>query len=196
MISPTNATDFDRNERELQKFWLFSLFVAGKNSDFAAQKVDALMNQMPQECEPLDYLRICDVDAMLRKIKAGQYTRLTKAIQQSMGVDLHTATVEDLMKIHGVGPKTSRFFILHSRKDYKCAVLDTHILKLLRDEGNVNVPKSTPSGKAYLHWEQVFLDFCQKNYPGVPIAEVDLYYWMKYSGRTEKDLTIYNFEPK
>ena len=182
-ILPTAITDFNRTQRDLQKFWLFSMFVAGKNSDFASAKVSALMNQMPQECEPIDHLRNCDVEAMLRKVKVGQYTRLTKAIIGSMSVDLNTATLDQLMAIHGVGAKTSRFFLVHSRINCRHAVLDVHLLKFLRDNGHPLAPKQTPSGKAYLHWEKVFLNICDLNYLGESIASIDLRLWMEISGR-------------
>jgi thermostable 8-oxoguanine DNA glycosylase len=64
-------------------------------------------------------------------------------------------------------------------------VLDVHILKFLRDNGYPNAPKQTPSEKAYLKWEKVFLAVCKEMFPHKSIAEIDLDIWTKYSGRND-----------
>lgn len=184
IISPTSVTNFNRSTLELQYFWLFSMFVAGKNADFASGKLQTLVNLMPDGAYPINWLVANGVEDYLRKAKVGQYTRLTKAITQSLNIDLKSATVNQLMAIHGVGPKTARFFLLHSRKDVKCAALDTHILKFLRNNGYPLAPKQTPSRKDYGTWEQIFLNICQLNYPQMSVADVDLKIWTEYSGRS------------
>jgi endonuclease III len=65
-------------------------------------------------------------------------------------------TIEELESVYGVGSKTARFFVLHSRPDANVACLDTHILKWLNEKG-YNVPKSTPSKKKYSEIEKLFL---------------------------------------
>ncbi len=186
IINPVAITNFDRTNRELEAFWLFSMFVAGKNSDFAAKKLNALMAKFGPEAEPIYQMGAMSpekIEALLRSVKVGQYGRLTKAIVGSCGLDLRTVTVQQLMAIHGVGPKTARFFILHSRRDAGCAVLDTHVLKFLRDNGYPLAPKSTPNPKNYGVWETIFLNICKLNYPDQSIADVDLRIWTEYSGR-------------
>jgi len=186
MIQPTSITDFNRSNRELEAFWLFSMFVAGKNSDFAAAKVHAVMNKFDQGVEPIYQMRamtVQGIEDLLRACRVGQYGRLTKAILGTMGVDLRTATLDELMAIHGIGPKTARFFLVHSRADCNHAVLDVHILKFLRANGYPTAPVQTPSGAVYLKWEKVFLDICKLNYPDKTIAEIDLRIWTEYSGR-------------
>ena len=37
-IDPKNITDFNRDTDQLQAFWLFCMFVAGKNSDWASKE--------------------------------------------------------------------------------------------------------------------------------------------------------------
>ena len=183
IISPTSVTNFNRSRRELEAFWLFSMFVAGKNSDFAAKKVQAVIDMCPVNMFLFDWLRVKDVDTVLRTARVGQYNRLTRAINESLDLDLQTASLQQLMNVHGVGPKTARFFLLHSRKDCNCAVLDTHVLKFLRDNGFPLAPKSTPNRKDYGAWECIFLSICKLNYPSWSIADVDLRIWKEYSGR-------------
>ena len=55
-IVPTSITNFERSDRQLQAFWLFSMFVAGKNSDFASNKLHAIMELMPEDALPLGHL--------------------------------------------------------------------------------------------------------------------------------------------
>ncbi len=183
IIDPTKITNHNRSTLELQWFWLFSLFVAGKNSDFAAGKIETLHGLMPNGAYPINWLVANGVENYLRKAKVGQYTRLTKAITESLNLDLNNVTVHQLMNVHGVGPKTSRFFLLHSRKDCKRAVLDVHVLRFLRDNGYPLAPKQSPNRNDYGAWEDTFLNICQRKYPQMSVAEVDLKIWTEYSGR-------------
>lgn len=184
MIDPTKVTNFARNKRELEIFWVFCLFVAGKNSDIAANKINQLVHSIPGDCTLFDYFRNNGVRNTLEQIKIGQYNRLTKAIEQSLNIDLFVATLNELLNIHGVGPKTARFFIVHSRKGAKYAVLDTHILKYINAlELWDNVPAQTPNKTQYPIWEQRFIDICYKYYPNMSIAEIDLMIWKMVSGR-------------
>lgn len=185
MVNPIEITKFDRNQRELEEFWLFSMFVAGKNSDFAARKLQSLTSYLGDHplIGQMRGWKPEQVEKLLRLVKVGQYDRLTKAIVGSFKLDLRTATLQDLMDVHGVGPKTARFFLLHSRENCECAVLDTHILKFLRANGYLDAPKSTPSGSRYVLWEGVFLSVCKHMWPEIPIAVVDLNIWRRYSGR-------------
>lgn len=183
LINPTQITNFNRSRRELEAFWLFSLFVAGKNADFAAGKVKAVIDQCPVNMFLFDWLHLKDIETVLRTAKVGQYTRLTKAVQASLKLDLKTVTLSELLSIHGVGPKTARFFLLHSRKNCECAVLDVHVLKFLRANGYPLAPKQTPTRKDYGAWEQIFLSICKIKYPQDAVADVDLEIWTEYSGR-------------
>lgn len=181
MINPYDVTHFDRTDRELQAFWLFCIMVAGKSSVQTATKLRRMIDNMPMEMNPLDFFVNNDIHNFLVAHKVGQYGRITRAIKESISINLRTATLEQLMTIHGIGPKTARFFILHSRKGANVAVLDTHILKWMKEYGVANVPDSTPDEKRYVELEQRFLDICRNMFPGVPIAEVDLAIWTKAS---------------
>jgi thermostable 8-oxoguanine DNA glycosylase len=70
--------------------------------------------------------------------------------------------------------------LLHSRKDYIGAVLDTHLLKFIRAQGYIDAPKSTPPPSKYAKWQKIFLDLCAKLFPDKTIAEVDLEIWKSF----------------
>lgn len=190
-IDPKNITNFSRTNAELQSFWLFSLFVAGKNSDYAAGCLARLLHKARfNEQNPFDYLRELGetgIHNALVAAKVGQYSRLTKAIVQSLDLDLSTASLQDLMNVFGCGPKTARFFLLHSRPQCECAVLDTHILAWMRSKG-IDAPVATPTGEKYLFLERVFLNLAQSEFPLMSIAQIDLLLWMKQSNRLEESL--------
>jgi|LakMenEpi03Aug12_release.lakeMendotaPanAssembly.Ray.scaffolds.fasta_scaffold655630_2 thermostable 8-oxoguanine DNA glycosylase len=176
-IIPTSITNFNRNTRELQAFWLFCICVAGRNSKQVAIKVNQLTDEIPNNLFPFAWLKMKDIRSVLEKHKMGQYTRISKAIEQSLDLDLRTVDFAELEKIHGVGPKTSRFFLLHSRKNVELAVLDTHILKWLGMQvTDAVVPKVTPQ-KDYRFWETVFINVAKARFPDMSIADIDLEIW-------------------
>ena len=86
---------------------------------------------------------------------------------------------EELEEIHGIGPKTSRFFIMWTRPGANYAALDTHILKWLALRGH-KVPKSTPSGKKYKEIEKIFLREAAEL--GMSPQELDTIIWKSFSG--------------
>lgn len=187
MNTPLEVTNYNRTRHDKEKFWLFCLFVAGKNSDIQLKKLNQFLSNKPQDFTPFEWIREVGVDSlrnMLVASRVGQYNRLTEAIKQSLELDLDTCTVEDLENIYGVGGKTARFFILHTRKDAECAVLDTHILKWLQDKG-FDVPDNTPNDKHYKRIENLALTLMKQDFPHLTIAEADLFIWAMKSGRLE-----------
>jgi thermostable 8-oxoguanine DNA glycosylase len=198
LIDPTKITNFTRTTAELQSFFLFGLFCAGKNSDYAAKCLAKLLNTIEGETpfEVLKNLGEIGIYNALCASRIGQYNRLTRAVMGAVDLDLATCSLEDLMNVHGVGQKTARFFLLHTRPDCQCAVLDTHILKWLRENQESDafkngVPQSTPTNvKQYLALEKQFLFLARLNFPFMSIADIDLTLWMKYSGRLEDDKSV------
>jgi len=184
LIDPLNVTDFNRGQEALEGFWLFTIFAAGKNADHAASSLAHLLRQRPEGMGPIEWLNENKIDLhnALVACRIGQYHRIEQAIIQSEGVNLRTASVGELMEIHGVGPKTARFFILHTRMGSRLAVLDTHQLAWLR-EHNQDVPASTPTGKRYIEIENAWLFLTDCFFPGISKAEVDLLIWARMSGR-------------
>jgi thermostable 8-oxoguanine DNA glycosylase len=178
-IDPNNITDYHRTETQLQRFWLFCLFAAGKNSDWAATKVEQLLGS----CLGLTPFRFLEymvlqtnLHTRLYAIKSGQYTRLHRAIVGSLFVDLAHCGLDDLLTIYGVGPKTARLFLVHTRKDAQHAVLDTHILRWMSEQG-IPTPKTTPSPVKYAVLEKECIKLFQKHYPQMSFAEADLHVW-------------------
>jgi len=186
-IDPKNITKFDRSQEELEFFWLFCILVAGKNADWASLKLLDLFRNKPEDQTPFEFLktRLTDLNNILVANKVGQYRRITKAIEQSISLDLKTATLDEFLEVFGVGPKTARFFILHTRKDAECAVLDTHILKWMRTivHESIDVPRSTPPVKEYEKWERMAIKLMQVWFKGISLAEADLMIWTQMSGR-------------
>ena len=82
-------------------------------------------------------------------------------------------------QVKGIGFKTSRGFVVHSRKNSNYAVIDRHILKYLNGLG-YSLPYNTPSNvKLYVKIEQLFLSLIPF---GFTAAEFDLVTWNVYSG--------------
>jgi len=103
---------------------------------------------------------------------------------ESLDLDLFKVTVDELDAIYGVGPKTSRFFVLHTRPNAYLAVLDTHILKFLKARGVYKVPRTTPQDKAvYERLERAWLYHSPLAYPHCTPAQADLLVWKEMSGR-------------
>ena len=195
-IYPTSITDFNRSKDQLEAFWLFCMFVAGKNSDYASRCLSKLIHAAKLgkdigEEGVFNYFKSIGetgVHNALVANKVGQYTRLTKGVMQSLDLDLRTCTLDDLLKIHGVGNKTARFFLLHTRAGCEYAVLDTHILQWMRDHGNLPVPKSTPtSTKVYRELEKRFRYLSRLAYPFLTDSQIDLLIWSEQSGRISSE---------
>jgi len=189
-IEPTSITDYNRSEADLQKFWTFCVLVAGKNADWASHKVGQLYSYADaQGITPFEYLRQNEhsLHNLLVSNRVGQYGRIEAALRDSMKLDLRTCSVDDLEDCFGVGPKTARFFLLHSRPGIEVAVLDTHILRWLRqtlgDDGPW--PSSTPSQPAYGRIERVCINLMRSSFPGSTLAQADLLVWCLMSGRLE-----------
>lgn len=196
MVNPFKITNYNRTNSELQEFLLFAIIVAGKTAYIQANKLELFLNTCRKDfkldnVEPFQVLKILNSNKLLEQYiidcKLGQYRKTIKAFLYLINndLDLEKCTVDDLEKIPGVGPKTSRFFILHSRKE-KVAVLDVHILKWISNLGYNKVPKTTPSNpKVYKKLEQIFLDYCIEN--DKDPAQLDLEIWKTYAKRNNHE---------
>jgi endonuclease III len=189
MIDPMNVTDFDRSDAELEEFFLFAVLVANKNSDRMARALDFLLRQGEPGDSPFDTIRrmVLDGSMPLRLIQAktGEYGRRLKTLTEvatGMVPNLRNAEPEDLEQIHGVGLKTARFFLMHSRRNSQYAAIDTHILKYMREFYGHKVPNRTPTNREeYRELEEWFVLQCAIE--GVTPAAKDLEVWKLYSGR-------------
>jgi thermostable 8-oxoguanine DNA glycosylase len=198
LIDPYNITNYNRTEGELQLFLLFCIVVAGKTAYIQAQKLEQFLlsvNErlmMPEHISPFQSIKSAQQHGILfeeiKKAKLGQYKKIYSGFKyiSEREYNLARMTPQILEEIPGVGMKTSRFFLLHSDLFYKdkIAILDTHILKFIKENIDDRAPKSTPVIPiTYRFWESMFLDWCKENNKNV--AEFDLETWKSYA-RTAK----------
>ena len=146
MIDPTKVTDYDMSVIKLQENILFWVCAAGKNGRTAARCLEKFLNRVghsnglarlipfegilranPSELPKI--MKECGIGCY--NAKARTFKELAKLVTTGE-LNLRTCTTDDLEKIHGIGMKTSRCFIMHSRKNAQVAGIDTHLLKHLR----------------------------------------------------------------
>ena len=191
MVDPTKITDFCRSDNDLQEFFLFTVGVAGKTASVIAVKIDQFLKLDRSDITPFEKIRRMSrthsLGMNLMYVKLGKYAILTDCYKQvvNSGIDLRNCSIEDLEKFPGVGPKTSRFFHLHSRPNQVIACLDTHVLSYLQELGH-SVPKSAPSGRKYMELERIFLSHARDL--GRDPAELDLAIWNQRSKRSGKHI--------
>lgn len=163
---------------ELEYRLLYSMLVAGKSATFAAAAMKRFLQAdkspfaLVRELEEMGHLKI-----ELQKARTGNYEKLTKGFAEVAHAELklRTVTAEQLEAFHGIGPKTSRFFLLWTRPDAKHAALDTHVLKWLRYLGH-DAPMATPSNSAkYATLERIILAEAEAR--GMTARELDSAIW-------------------
>jgi len=197
MINPYSITNYNRTVPELEEFILFCIVVAGKTAYIQARKLDEFLLSvkarlmMPEQVSPFQIIKSAEQHGILfeeiKKAKLGQYKKINSAFKyiSEKEYNLVRMTPKILEEIPGVGMKTSRFFLLHSDIFYKdkIAILDTHILKFIKENIDERAPKSTPVIPiTYKYWEDIFLHWCETNNKNV--ADFDLEVWKSYA-RTE-----------
>lgn len=183
MIDPFNVTNYNRTLQEAEEFILFCTAVAGKQASGTAKRLEKLLSRV-EGSTPFDKIRKLvankRLEMELRICSFGQYSKLVKAYTQLVesNIDLFSCTPDDLEEIHGIGPKTARYFILHSRPNANVACLDVHLLRYLKSLGH-KVPKATPTGYRYKKIERIFLQHAKDL--GKDPAELDLEIWSKFT---------------
>ena len=187
---PNQITDYTRDERGLDLFLIFTIMVAGKPAMRTAELLTNMLGHRPDDDIPRAYLKRLGERrrrALLEKHRVGQYTRIENAISGSFHLSLDDVTVDQLQGVSGIGPKSARFFVLHSQPDAHCAVLDTHILRYLRDHGE-ETSKTTPqSMTTYSRLEARWLELIAEEYPNQTAAQADFRIWERYSGHGDKE---------
>lgn len=197
MIDPINITNYNLTDAELEEHILFWVCAAGKNGVTAAKCLDDLLtrllglaidmtkgNLLPG-ATPFQLIRYHNVKHMryhLKQAGIGCYKMKASAFVElaHSNINLRTCTLKELEGITGIGPKTARCFIMHSRPDQQVAGLDVHILKFLADQG-YDAPKVTPTGKKYQEVESWFLKEVAAS--GMSVADFDLKIWNEYRNK-------------
>lgn len=186
MVDPSNITNFDRSDEELEEFALFCPAVAGKTAKIQAKKLNDLLGNLADEHgegSPLDLILDVAGDGRLEKhmrtVKLGKYSTLVpcyKALALNDPDKLRDVSVETLKRYPGIGDKTARFFIMHSREDVEVATLDTHVLSWMDENLDVTVHPDAPrSTREYKRLEHHFLKEAERR--GRHPAHLDLEIW-------------------
>ncbi len=196
MIDPCNVTNPARSPAELEEFLLFCVVVAGKNADQQAAKLERLLGGR----RPFAFLRECDragrLEARLREVRLGKYALLARSFRAlcASGADLRSCGWQELTRFPGIGIKTAKFFVLHSRPAEMHGVLDTHVLSWMREHwesgrSRLAVPRHSPQDPAaYRFWETVYFGMVAARHhplpgsPAVDWARFDLDLWKERRG--------------
>lgn len=194
--SPFKVPFYEATDEELQQWFIFCVCVAGKSAAQMEKKVDAFLGKLttwhyvtPSKKSPMKLLAEMDwlsIDALLKIVKMGRYGTLASALIQASDKAtrqkkfLRTCTVNDLIEIPGVGPKTARFFLMYTRPGFRGAILDTHILKWMDEQQGAppvyDFPKSTPQNpRRYAEIEDMFLTACDAL--NITPADFDFQIW-------------------
>lgn len=197
MIDPSDVTRTARTPAELEEFLLFCVVVAGKNADQQAAKLERFLGGR----RPFAFLRACARDgslgARLRQVRLGKYALLDRSFTAlcGSGADLRTCGWRELTAFPGIGIKTAKFFVLHSRPGEMHGVLDTHVLAWMREHWGAGrrgtaVPRHSPQDPAaYALWEAVYFGMVAARHhalpgsPAVDWARFDLDLWKERRAR-------------
>jgi hypothetical protein len=129
MIDPTNMTNYERDDWELEEMIFFCVCVAGKNAMTTARGLESFLSVasfaafvddeppwMPFKAIDWLFSHGINVAVLLKDAGIGCYNHRAQTFRELIksDFDLKTCTVDDLETVKGIGMKTSRFFILHS----------------------------------------------------------------------------------
>ena len=180
-IDPHKITDYNRDKYQKESFLLYCICAAGKTASIQASKLNSFLEGIRKPFSYIkDLVKSQELYTYLVKSKLGQYKRIEKSFENVLDFNLDDVTVDELVRVKGIGPKTARFFVMHSRKNERVATLDVHILKWLREQGVENVPSQTPQNSlTYNRLEKAFLELAEKM--GRKPAELDLQIWREKS---------------
>lgn len=196
MVDPSKITNYNLSIEQLEEHLLFWVCAAGKNGTTAARCLNRfLLSINDYSFKPFkairDYNKASEIDMvfLMKSCGIGCYNLKARTFKELVysNLDLKTCATDDLESIFGIGMKTSRCFILHSRKDARVAGLDTHILKYLKEVGIKNVPKATPgSKKEYVRLEKEVLRLADE--ANMSPAAFDLAIWNKYAVKSNETI--------
>jgi thermostable 8-oxoguanine DNA glycosylase len=186
MIDPHDVTKFNRTDAQLEEFLLFCVCAAGKTASIISRQLENfLFNSSESTDSPFETIRIMARSGTLRvnleRAKLGKYGLLVRSFYQlaHANINLRICSTQQLEAFPGIGMKTSRFFIVHTRPKQNYAILDTHVIKWL---GSIGYEMPKYIAKEYLKIEKHFLAEAQAR--KMPVAELDLKIWSASSNKT------------
>jgi hypothetical protein len=180
--------------RELERFVLHAVVVAGKSAPFAYAAMERFLEPAGAET-PFDYVRRLVAEGRLfdavKEARLGNYRKMVVCFSYLVksSLNLETCTVDDLEAVPYIGCKTSRFFIMYTRPSIETgslAVIDTHTWKwvlgddwarqYLKDRGVTKIPEKPPTTrKSYRFFEQLVVADAQRK--GLTCQEWDARNW-------------------
>lgn len=173
-----NWTD-TREKREL--VLLFSIMAAGKSADRTSDALNYMMHTLLGNT-PFDKIRgmVKRQDALekLKTFRIGQHNRILKAFRAVVDYDVDATPPdpEKLREIPGIGLKTSRFVCLVYDRTLPVAVLDTHVLKFLRNRLEIEAPMGTPTSvRVYDRLSKPIIRLAELL--GVTCGDLDIVLW-------------------
>lgn len=135
--------------RTRQEFLLFCICVAGKKadvivpklrrfleySDLANRYVDPMLTSSLVCTAPFDLIKWMEIydglEIYLKSVKMGRYSILVQSMSAcAHHIDVNDTSVQELMSIPGIGPKTARYFMVYAH-DQRYAIVDTHVKRFL-----------------------------------------------------------------
>lgn len=185
-----NESDYDSRWAAEWKL-LYAMVVAGKAAKFADRVMVRLIDDEDPGVYPFEQIRAMilagELDEALRRSRSGNYRKFAKGFPEVIKLDAETCSVEELESIHGIGGKTSRFFLLWTRPDVRYAALDTHVMKFLKRLGHTKAMGTPPAqGKTYKRLERIFLAIALKL--KVSARDLDYSVWKSYADGAEEEL--------
>lgn len=193
-----NALEIEASPYEREARLIYSIIVAGKSADFADKATKAFLDELHKfdgkrgKKKRLPFficrwMNVPSIEECARRARTGNYSKLAKACYElgEKQFDLVTCQPHHLETIHGIGPKTSRFFIMWIRPLESYAALDVHVLRWMAALGYPNVPKATPQNwKEYSRLERAFIAEAHKRH--ITPRALDIQIWEAGAGRTQQ----------
>lgn len=182
----------EKMTRDQLEWWiLFTIAVAGKSAKGTEIKMRAFMDLWPVG-SPFNRIKMMvenDIlNKNLRRVKIGKYKLLTKGFKMASTLNLDfiekaepQTALQILSLVPGLGPKGSRMILMYAFPHHAdlWVVLDTHILRWLREQG-FSAPKSTPpEGPTYRKLEMFFRAAARGR--NMTTRQLDTEIWTKYS---------------
>jgi thermostable 8-oxoguanine DNA glycosylase len=183
MIDPKNIPD-NMTLEQRQEFALFAIAVAGHNALATARSLGTALSMMFHRCESnepfiaVQQYSMEEIASILSWCGIGCHKSKARSFHEiaRSSLNLYTCTPEEMETIYGIGPKTSRFFIMYSRPEEtnEYAVFDVHVLRWMNQNG-IPAPASTPASARYRQLEQAFLQAARER--GVSARALDEQIW-------------------